>query len=158
MNKFPVLILLAALLYSVAEMPGIATGKAEEKFAVVKGTIYRVDKDHPAAEARITLLDEKKSGGKDNSVEAETDSHGNFVFEKVAEGKYTVSIRTWHKTQKDVPCQFLAAKTKDKNSSLVVMQDKDKFVEQIFIKDFSIKAGKENVKEFDIACQSLFAK
>lgn len=36
------------------------------------------------------------------------------------------------------------------------MKDQDQFVEQIFIKDFTIKGGKENVKDFDIACKSMF--
>jgi hypothetical protein len=106
------------------------------------------------------LLDEKKSGAKDNSVEAKTDTQGNYLFEHVMAGRYTVSIRTWHKTQEDVPCQLLLGKTKDKDSSVVIIKDKDKeqYVEQVFIKGFSVKVGKENVKNIDIACLSLFAK
>jgi hypothetical protein len=139
----------------------LVTGHVEtpskEKTAVLKGTIYRDDKNHPVADALIILLDEKKTEEKDNSVETRTDAQGNFLFERVVEGKYLISIKTWHDTQEAVPCQFLAAKTKDKNSSVMVLKDKDKFVEQIFIKGFSVKANKENVKDFDIACKSLFA-
>ncbi|HKO45880.1 MAG TPA: carboxypeptidase-like regulatory domain-containing protein [Pyrinomonadaceae bacterium] len=122
----------------------------------MKGRAYREDKSRPVADAVIVLLDEKKSDQKDNSVESKTDAQGNFVFEKVVEGKYTVSIRTWHKSQEEAPCQLLMAKTRDKNSTVIIGRDKDKFVEQIFIKGFSVKAGKENLKDFDIACKGMF--
>ena len=52
-----------------------------------------------------------------------------MAFESVEGGKYTVSIPTWYKSQDEVPCTLLLAKT---------------------------KGGKENVKDFDIACKSLF--
>jgi hypothetical protein len=53
---------------------------------------------------------------------------------------------------------LLIAKTKDKDSTVMVARDKDKFVEQIFIRGFSVKAGKENVKDFDIACKGMFGE
>ena len=158
MRKLLSIAFVIAVLFSVSQISGDAENKAKDKTAVLKGRVYREDKDHPVAGALIVLLDEKKSGGKDNSVEAKTDAQGNFVFEKVAEGKYTVSIRTWYNSQEDVPCQLLMAKTKDKDSSVVVLKDKDnyRFVEQIFIKGFSIKAGKEVIRDFDIACKGMF--
>jgi hypothetical protein len=75
----------------------------------------------------------------------------------VPNGKYTVSIRAWYKNQADAPCQLLMAKTSDKNSTVVVMSEKNRFVQQVFIKGFSVKAGKEIVKDFDFACKSMFA-
>jgi hypothetical protein len=39
---------------------------------------------------------------------------------------------------------------------VTVLRDKGQFVEQIFIKDFAVKSGKENLKDFDIACKSIF--
>jgi hypothetical protein len=156
MRKFLSIVFVIAVLFSLSSIPGDAENKSKDKFAVLKGRVYREDKDHPVADALIVLLDDKKPGAEGNSVEAKTDAQGNFVFEKVTEGKYTISIRTWHNSQEDVPCQLLLAKTKDKDSSLVVMKDKDKFVEQIFIKGFSVKAGKEVVRDFDIACKGMF--
>lgn len=149
-------IFIFALLSPLILVIGHVEPRPKEKTAVLKGTIYRDDKNHRVADALIVLLDEKKSGEKGNSVETKTDAQGNFLFERVVEGKYLVSIRTWHNTQEAVPCQLLMGKTKDKNSSVVVMKEKDKFVEQIFIKGFAVKANKENVKDFDITCQSLF--
>lgn len=158
MKKPLSIIFIIAVLFSVSQMSGDARNRSKDKTAPLKGRVYREDKDHPVADAVILLLDEKKSGEKDNSVEAKTDAQGNFVFERVAEGKYTVSIRTWHSSQEDVPCQLLLAKTKDKGSSVIVAQDKDKFVEQIFIEDFSVKSGKEMVRDFDIACKGIFGE
>ncbi|HEY6253421.1 MAG TPA: hypothetical protein VI685_25980, partial [Candidatus Angelobacter sp.] len=89
--------------------------------------------------------------------ETKADENGNYQFANVAESRYTVSIRTWHDRQEDVPCQFVIAKTKDKESSLIVLQDHGKFVEQVFIKGFSIKGGKDTDRDFDIECKSAFA-
>lgn len=76
----------------------------------------------------------------------------------MAEGKYTVSIRTWHNSQEEALCPLLMAKIRDKDSTVIVARDKDKFVERIFIKGFSVKAGKKNVKDFDIARKGMFAE
>lgn len=156
MRKSLSLILVATALFFTTQISGAARSDSKEKTTTLKGRVYREDKEHPVADAVVLLLDEKKSDRKDNSVQAKTDVQGNFQFEKVAEGRYTVSIRTWHDSQEEVPCQLLIAKTKDKDSSVIVMSEKDKFVEQIFIKGFSVKAGKESVRDFDIACKGLF--
>ncbi len=156
MKKLLLVIFVVTVLFSIAQVSGDAQDKSKDKTTTLKGKIYRGDKDHPVADAVIVLLDEKKSNEKDNSVKAKTDAQGNFVFEKVMEGKYTASIRIWYQSQEDVPCEFLMAKTKDKDSLVVVAKDKDKFIEHISIKGISVKAGKENVKDFDIACKNMF--
>jgi hypothetical protein len=134
--------------------PGIKA-QAKEKVAIVKGTVYRGDKEHRVAGATLVLLDEK-AGGRGNSVEANADENGNYTFDRVVEGKYTISIRTWYDRAEDVPCQLLAAKTKDKDSTLIVIKDKAKYVEQVLIKGFAVKANKEISRDFDIACKTLF--
>jgi ABC-type microcin C transport system permease subunit YejE len=128
----------------------------QSKTVTLKGKVFRSDTKEPIANASIVLLDEKKSEKKDNSVEAKTDEQGNFIFEKLANGKYTVSIRAWYKTQEDAPCQLLMAKTVDKDSMVMVARDKDQFVQQVFIKGFSVKAGNDVVRDFDFACKSMF--
>jgi len=130
----------------------------QPKTTTMKGKVFRSDTKQPIANAHIILLDEKKSDKKDNSIDTKTDEQGNYSFPNVAAGTYTVSIRAWYPTQDDAPCQLLAAKTADKNSAVVVAADKDKFVQQVFIKGFSVKAGKEIVKDFDFMCKSLFEK
>ena len=155
MVRFTTLIAICFVLgLSGATGPAAATG-AQAKFTVVKGTVYRGDKSHPAAGAVIILLDEK-AGSSGNSKETKADKEGNYVFDRVAEGRYTVGIQTRHSRKEDVPCQLLVAKSKDKNSTVVILADKGAYVEQIFIKGFSIKAGKEIGRDFDIACQSAF--
>jgi carboxypeptidase family protein len=153
------LLLFAPLLFPVARTASVAGASLEEKTTAVKGVVYRGDKDHPVADAEVLLLDDKKAGEKnDGSVGTKTDAKGEYAFERVAAGKYTVSIRTFYDTQEEAPCQLLAAKTKDKDSVVLVMKEKDKFVEQVFIKNFSVKAGKEVVRDFDIACKGLFGE
>ena len=156
MKRLLGIVLVTLILLIAAHISSDAQNTPRGKTTTFKGTVYRDDKSHPVADAVILLLSDHKTEGKDSSVEARTDAEGNFVFESVEGGKYTVSIRTWHKSQDDVPCKLLVAKTGDKNSAVAVIRDKEEFVEQIFIKDFAVKSGKENVKDFDITCKSLF--
>jgi hypothetical protein len=130
----------------------------QPKTTSLRGKVFRSDTNDPIPNALIILLDEKKSEKKDNSVETKTDDKGNYSIASVASGVYTVSIRAWYKTQEEAPCQLLMAKTSDKNSTVVVMVDKDRYVQQVFIKGFSIKPGKEMVKDFDFTCKSMFGK
>ena len=147
------LVLLIALTMLIVSS-ALATDQA--KTVSLKGKVIRSDTKQPIANALIVLLDEKKSEKQDNSVEAKSDEEGNYAFEKLAPGKYTVSIRAWYATQEDAPCQLLMAKTSDKNSSVIVARDKDRFVQQVFIKGFTIKAGKDIVRDFDFSCKSMF--
>lgn len=126
------------------------------KFGTMKGKIFRSDTKQPIPNALIVLLDENKSEKSDNSISVQSDEQGNYSFIKVGAGTYTVSLRAWYKTQEDAPCQLLLAKTADKDSQVMVAKDGDRFVQQIFIKDFSVKAGKDIAKDFDFACKSMF--
>jgi len=149
--------LIWVLAFVVAGLTVIGQANDSKKASAVKGTIYRGDKSHPVKGAYIILLDQNKSGNSDNSVDATADENGNYVFDRVAAGRYTVSIRTWYDRQEDVPCQFLMGKTKDKDSSIIVLKDGAKFVEQIFIKGLSVKGGKDTERDFDIECKSAFS-
>ena len=128
----------------------------EPKTVSMKGKVFRSDTKQPIPHAKIILLDANKSSSKDNSVDTRADEEGNYVFDKVVPGKYTVSIRAWYKTQEEAPCQLLMAKTAEKNSIVTVSRDNTEFVQQVFIKDFSVKGKKETVKDFDFACKGMF--
>jgi hypothetical protein len=148
--------LAALMLFAVAG--NLQADNQKETATSFKGKVYHSDTKQPVAQAVILLLDEKKSDKQDNSVQAKTDENGMFAFDKVAAGRYTISIRAWYTHQEDAPCQLLAGKTQDKDSTVVVMKDGDRFVEQIFIKGFSVKAGKPINKDFDLVCKSIFEK
>jgi hypothetical protein len=144
---------LAFLFFSVS-----ASAQKKEKVTVFKGKVVRSDTKQVVPKVKISLLDEKKSDKQDNSVETETDEEGNFVFNNLKAGKYTISIRAFYEKEEDVPCQLLMGKIDEPNSQLLVITEKNQKVEQIFIKGFSVKAGKEITKEFDLVCKSLFGK
>jgi carboxypeptidase family protein len=127
-----------------------------KKTVTVKGIIFRGDKQHPVANALILLMNAKEEE-QGSSVEAKTDAGGAYRLDGVPEGKYRVSIRTWYDSQEQVPCKLTAAKTKDNNSTVAVLMENGKYVEQVFIGDVSIKAGKEIVRDFDLECKSLFS-
>jgi len=108
------------------------------------------------ANVRVILLDEKKSDNQDNSVETKTDEKGNFAIDRVKSGRYTVIIEAIFDKEEDVPCQLLMGKIDEPNSSLIVETKNNKRIEHIFIKNFSVKEGKEIKKEFDLVCKSMF--
>lgn len=128
----------------------------KSRTTTLKGKVFRSDNKQPIPNAEIMLLDENKSAKQDKSVQTRADAEGNYTLENLAAGTYTVSIRAWYKTQEDAPCQLLLGKTSDKNSTVVVVSEKEKFFQQVFIKGFSVKAGKEISKDFDFACKSMF--
>lgn len=139
-------------------MPAAAQDSKTKKATVFSGRIMRSDTNKAVPNVKIALLDEKKSDEKDNSAQAETDADGKFLFENVKPGKYTISIRAVFDREEDVPCQLLMGKIDEPNSQLLIITEDGKKVEQIFIKGFSVKEGKEIVKEFDLVCKSVFGK
>lgn len=153
MYKISLLFLLSIFLFSFA-----VSAQKTEKTAVFKGKVTRSDTKKGVAKVKILLMDEKKSEKRDNSVQTETDENGNFVFNDLKAGKYTISIRAFFDKEEDVPCRLLMGKISEPNSKLLVVTEKNQKVEQIFIEGFSVKAGKEINKEFDLVCKSLFGK
>jgi hypothetical protein len=158
MKRFTFALSLCLALSLVTTSAEQRLGGDQTKTTSMKGKVFRSDTNQPIPNASIVLLDEKKSDKQDNSTDTKSDEQGNYSLANVVAGVYTVSIRAWYPTQEDAPCQLLMAKTADKNSTVMVARDKDRFVQQVFIKGFSIKAGKEFTKDFDFACKSMFAK
>ncbi len=151
-----------ALLCSIAALCGQvaivnAQDKSKDKVASFKGKLFRSDTKQPITNARVILLDEKKSDRQDNSQDVKSDADGNFSFDRVAAGKYTLSIRVAYDKEEDVPCQLLLGKLKgEKDSSLLVITEGGKKIYQIFIKGFTVKANQNITKEYDLVCVSAF--
>jgi uncharacterized GH25 family protein len=134
-----------------------AQDQSKGKVASFMGKLFRSDTDKPIANARVILLDDKKSEKQDNSQETQTDAEGNFSFERVSAGKYTISIRVSYDKEADVPCPFLVGKIKgEKDSQLLVVSEGGRKIYQVFIGGFSVKAKKNITKEYDLACVSAF--
>jgi hypothetical protein len=134
-----------------------AQDKSKDKIASFKGKLFRSDTNKPISNARVLLLDDKKSEKQNNSQETQTDAEGNFSFDKVVAGKYSISIRVAYDKEEDVPCQLLLGKLKEeKDSQLLVITEGNKKIYQVFIKGFSVKAKKNITKEYDLVCVSAF--
>lgn len=134
-----------------------AQDKSKDKVASFKGKLFRSDTNKPIADARVILLADKKSEKQSRSQEVKSDSDGNFSFDRVEAGKYTLSIRVAYDQSQDVPCQLLLGKLKgEKDSQLLVMSEGNKKIYQVFIKGFSVKANKNISKEYDLVCVSAF--
>lgn len=131
--------------------------EGKEQGIIFKGSIFRTDKRHPVGGAVILMWKEQSSGDGEGLL-AKTDSEGNYFFACVEPGLYTISIRTWHGKLEDVPCRFKVAETAEGNSIVAVMAEKDRYVEQVFIKGFFIKGVKEMSKDFNIACREIIAR
>lgn len=134
-----------------------AQEKDKEKVGSFKGRLFRSDTNQPIQNARVILLDDKKSDTWNNSQETKTDAEGHFSFDRVVAGQYTVAIRVAYEKEEDVPCSLLMGKLKgEKESQLLVISEGGKKIYQIFIKGFSMKANKSMTKEYDLVCVSAF--
>lgn len=157
-----------------------AQDKSKEKVASFKGRVFRSDTKQTFANARIVLTDEKKSTKRDNSLETQTDADGNFSFDRVVAGKYTFTVRVEFEKEADVPCKISLPKLDGDNSNplmtaisqalgqnvtvnyevkngkdklfISVKPENEKFVEQLQIKSFAVKANENITREFDLVC------
>jgi hypothetical protein len=159
-----------------------AQGKSKDKVASFKGRVFRSDTKQPFQNARVFLTDEKKSEKRDNSQETRTDADGNFSFDRVVAGKYTLTIRAEFDREDDVPCRLNLGKLADntdpsmaaisqllsqnvtmnvevkngKDKMLIsVKPENKKFVEQVQIKSLALKANENIMREFDLVCAGL---
>ena len=157
-----------------------AQDKSKDKVASFKGKIFRSDTKQPFANTRVVLTDEKKSTKRDNSLETQTDADGNFSFDRVVAGKYTFMVRVEFEKEADVPCKINLPKLGGDNSDplaamlnqalsqnvtvnyevkngkdklfISVKPENEKFVEQLQIKSFAVKADENITREFDLVC------
>ena len=134
-----------------------AQDEKKDKVAVFRGKLFRSDTSKPIANARVMLLDDKKSEKQNNSQETRTGTDGSFTFDKVVAGKYTISMQVAYDNEEDVPCQLLLGKIKgEKDSAILVVTEGSKKIYQVFIKGFSVKPKKDVTKEYDLVCVSAF--
>ncbi len=182
MTKFLQLTLLLSMVAFCGHF-AVANAQNKDKIASFKGKVFRSDTKQPFANARVVLTDEKKSAKRGNSLETQTDADGNFSFDRVVAGKYTFTVRAEFEKEADVPCKInlpklggdssdpLAAMLNQALSQNVtvnyevkngkdklfisVKPENKKFVEQLQIKNFSVKANENITREFDLVCEVL---
>lgn len=147
---------LLALLLGVLCPLGAVPDK-ERKVSTLKGVVYRGERSRPVANAQILMLTFQGRDQLEEKYDTKTDATGAYRLEGLPGGKYRITIRVLYDTREQVPCKLSAAKTSDKNSVVAVLEEEGKFVEQVFIDGFSIKAGKELEKDFDLQCQPMFS-
>ena len=152
--------IIVGLIASIALMTVVSINAGQTNTSVIlKGKVFLSDKKHPVANAAIQLLPDKKSDDRPGA-ETKTNENGDYQFNNLAAGKYSVYIKSFYKRHEDVPCQLLLGKTKDDNSTLVVLDQDGQIIQQVMIKSFSVKAGKDKeiLKDFDITCSPVFGK
>jgi len=157
----PALAGVAVLLCAVAVLVRAqASPQKQKKTATLSGVVFRGDKQRSVADAQIVLTTVRVTRDEDQAirVEARSDAAGAFRLQDLVGGNYRVTIRTFYDSRDQVPCQLLAARTQDEHSVVAVLQEDGKYIEQVFISHFPIKAGKEMVKDFDLQCRSVFSK
>lgn len=144
--------------FLICAYDGFCQNTGKTMVASFNGNIFRSDTKAGVPNVRVILLDEKKSGKQNNSTETTTDDKGDFLFSDIKPGKYTLAIEAVFDHEEDVPCQLLIGKVDEPNSSVLVETKEGKEIEHIFVKGFTVKAGKEIRKEIDLVCKSLFGK
>lgn len=121
--------------------------------SIVKGKVYRSDTNEPIPNSYILL--EKDSPAPFQHFDVRTDENGNYRFDSISAGKYTVSIYAWFRKKSDVPCQNSSeGKTAGDGTVIVGWQRKsDAFIEIVTIKGFSMPRNGEKIKDFDLVCR-----
>jgi hypothetical protein len=125
-----------------------------EKYTTFTGRVFRSDTNVGIPNVRLSLIDEKKSKRQNNSVSSRTDENGNFRFDFVIPGKYTIGIGAFFDKKDDVPCKFIKGKSEEPNSKITVYAENDKWMELVFIKKIEFKAGMRVTKEYNLVCKN----
>lgn len=137
-----------------------AQQKDKKKVGTLSGIVYRGDRQKPVGDALIVLTGLRVTRDEDIPirVEARTDDAGAYRFDDLVPLNYRVTIRTSHETAEQVPCKLKPARTGDPDSLVTSLEEDGKYIEQVLITHFPVKAGKPIVKDFDLQCQSVFAR
>ena len=124
------------------------------KSCTIKGKVFRSDSNEAISNSYILLIQEKDSPTQVEHFDVRTDGTGDYRFKEVPAGKYTVSIYAWFPAKGDVPCRNSPeAKTVGAGKVTVEWQWKSQaFMEVVTINGFSVEAGQERVKDFDLVC------
>ena len=121
----------------------------------IKGKIFRSDSNEAISNSYILIMQEKDSPLQVEHFDIRTDDKGDYRFRDIPAGRYTVSIYAWFSKRSGVPCQSSStAKTTDQGKVTVEWQRKSEaFMEIVTIKGFSVEAGHETLKDFDLLCK-----
>jgi hypothetical protein len=132
----------------------------KKKTATLSGLVYRGDKQRPVADALIILTTVRVTRDEDIPIRAEarSDAAGAYRFDDLFPANYRVTIRTFYESAEQVPCKLRPARTSDPDSLVTTLEEDGKYIEQVLITHFPVKAGKPMVKDFDLQCQSVFAR
>lgn len=127
---------------------------ASSPTTLMKGKIIRSDVNQGIPNAVVLLTDEDKSGSGEKPFETKTNADGEYSFEQLPQGKYNIQVKVWFDRPEQIPCHdTLAATTQEKNSSVILMRDGDRFLHRVLISGFKVKAGKPISKDIDIVCK-----
>lgn len=120
--------------------------------ASIKGKVFRSDSGHGISNSYILFEQEKDSVRQPEHFDLRTDQDGNYRFTDIPAGKYVVSVYAWFLEKSDVPCQSEAKIADDGKVTVEWQRKSNAFVEIITIKGFSVEAGQERIKDFNLLC------
>jgi hypothetical protein len=128
---------------------------AADKTTSFKGRVARSDLLQPVADALVSMVYEGKANENSPPPEMRTNANGEFNFESLPPGKYTIQVKIWFDRPEQIPCHdTLAATTREKDSSVVVMPDGDRTLQRVLLSGIKLKAGQLLSKEIDIVCKN----
>jgi hypothetical protein len=128
---------------------------AADKTASCKGRVVRSDVQKPVADALVSIVLEGKSNEDIKPPEMRTNANGEFSFENLPPGKYTIQVKIWFDRPEQLPCyDTLAATTRDKDSSVIVMPEGNRTLQRVLLSGIKLKAGQPLTREIDIVCKT----
>lgn len=139
---------------STNPVEGRRQADSQDESTTITGRVIRSDSSIAISNSYVLFKREKDVTPQNHHFDVRTDELGTYRFGQIPAGKYTVSISAWFPKLGDVPCQnFRAARTADGGTVTVEWQRKSQeFMETVTIEHFSVEAGYEQLKDFNLSC------
>jgi Carboxypeptidase regulatory-like domain len=127
--------------------------QADVERATIKGKVFRSDSGKLISNSYVLLARETDPASE--HFDTRTNDDGEYVLKNIPPGTYTISIYAWFRNKRDVPCQNPGEeRTPDGGDVAVQWQRKSgAFMEIVTIKGLSTRAGKREIKSFDLTCK-----
>jgi hypothetical protein len=154
MKRVTITVLLVLLATSFTIMLPLNAQRAISNPGTLTGKIFRSDTNVPISNSYILLMQETEKRVEAQHFDTRTDDNGNYCFNDIPAGKYTVSIYSWYRNRADVPCADSAdAKTDEGHVTVEWQWKSNAFMEIVTIKGFAIDNDQDIPKDFDLACR-----
>ena len=119
----------------------------------IKGKVFRSDTNQLLSNVEVDLLDEEQINRSPKNMATVTNVSGEYSFENVKPGKYTIVVSMKYEKEKDLPCGKEVDRFINDRIGVTSWRDKELFLQHGVTPKFSVSAGNQIIKNFDFSCK-----